>query len=101
VGRVGGEEFLVLGREANLDGALVLAERIRSSVESTPITHNGLPIRITVSVGFAVADAPGPEDADALLKLAAEALGYAKGTGRNRSEVRLFLSPATIGASGT
>lgn len=101
VGRIGGEEFLVLARETNLDGALVLAERIRSAVESTPLTYNGQPIRITVSTGFAVADAPGPEDAEALLKLAAEALGYAKATGRNRSEVRLLQSAATVPSSAS
>ncbi len=98
VGRVGGEEFLVLAREMNLDGALVLAERIRSTVEATPIYYDGRPIRITVSAGFVVADgtAAGPDDAPALLKMAAEALGNAKAGGRNRTEVRLFQPAAPL-----
>ena len=33
VGRIGGEEFLVIARETNEEGALILAERIRSTVE--------------------------------------------------------------------
>ncbi|MBY0230631.1 MAG: diguanylate cyclase [Gemmataceae bacterium] len=95
VGRVGGEEFLVLARETSIDGAVLLAERIRATVEATPIVYKGKPIRVTVSAGFAVADGPLPEDADGLTRLAAEALAHAKATGRNRTEVRLY-SPGTV-----
>ena len=100
VGRIGGEEFLVLAREATLDGAKILAERIRATVEETSIVYTGTPIRVTVSVGFAVAEGAAPEDAEGLVKLAAEALAHAKATGRNRTEVRLYV-PQGQGCPGS
>ena len=88
VGRVGGEEFLVIARETGMEGAAVLAERIRSTVESTPIRYRGQPISITVSVGFAVAEVGAPADYQQMTELAAAALSSAKQCGRNRCEIR-------------
>lgn len=96
VGRVGGEEFMVLARETNLDGAQVLSERIRSAVEATPIRYLDREIAITVSAGFVVLESGVPGDEHEITKQAAEALDHAKRTGRNRSEVRLF-QPARKG----
>jgi diguanylate cyclase (GGDEF)-like protein len=87
VGRVGGEEFLVLARETNEEGAVRLAERIRTTVAATPIEYNGQSISITVSVGFAVADEGVPADHASMTQLAAAALAHAKQTGRNRSVI--------------
>jgi diguanylate cyclase (GGDEF)-like protein len=84
VGRIGGEEFLVLAREANEEGAQTLAERIRSTVENTPIMYQGHPINVTVSVGFAVAEPGVPADYPELYKMADSALYEAKKAGRNR-----------------
>src|SRR5262245_51782596 len=100
LGRVGGEEFLVIARETGLEGAFMLAERIRSAVAATPIEYNGHQIKITVSVGFAVADVGVPAEHDEMLRLAASALDHAKKSGRNRCEVRL-LQPAEELASTT
>jgi diguanylate cyclase (GGDEF)-like protein len=94
VGRVGGEEFLVIARETNEEGALSLAERIRSTVANTPVVYQGKPIAVTVSVGFAVADVGVPADYDDMYQLAAGALRQAKDEGRNRSIVRA-MQPVT------
>ncbi len=88
VGRVGGEEFLVIARETGTEGASILAERIRSTVESSPVEYNGQEIRITVSVGFAVAEVGVPAEYEDMTRLAAAALDHAKRSGRNRCEVR-------------
>jgi diguanylate cyclase (GGDEF)-like protein len=88
VGRVGGEEFLVIARETGLEGAAILAERIRSTVESSPIEYRGKFIPITVSVGFAVADVGVPAEFQQMSDLAAAAMAQAKQTGRNRFEIR-------------
>src|SRR5262249_58350255 len=48
VGRVGGEEFLVIARETNAEGAVALAERIRESVEVSRVRYAGQEIGITV-----------------------------------------------------
>jgi diguanylate cyclase (GGDEF)-like protein len=92
VGRIGGEEFLVIARETGLTGASVLAERIRSTVAGTTIHYRGAPITITVSVGFAVADVGAATDYPQMLELAAAALAHAKENGRNRCEIRMVQS---------
>jgi diguanylate cyclase (GGDEF)-like protein len=88
VGRVGGEEFLVIARETGDEGAARLAERIRATVASSPIDYRGKDIAITVSIGFAVAEVGVPADYVAMTELAAAALAHAKQTGRNRAEIR-------------
>jgi diguanylate cyclase (GGDEF)-like protein len=88
VGRVGGEEFMVVAPETTLEGAAVLAERIRAAVEQYPFSYKQEPICVTVSAGFAVIAASAVADYDHLKHQAASALGEAKATGRNRSVVR-------------
>ena len=93
VGRVGGEEFLVVAPETQFQGAGVLAERIRANVERTPILYRGQPISVTVSIGFAVAE-PGSGDYDMLKHIAAAALNEAKSAGRNCSVIRAYQKPS-------
>ncbi len=88
VGRIGGEEFLVIARETNHEGAVKLAERIRSTVHQAPIEYLSHSISITVSGGFAVADVGVPADYQVMVEMAAGALRAAKEGGRNRCEVR-------------
>src|SRR5262249_42849607 len=57
MGRIGGEEFLVIAPETNQEGATSLGERIRSTVERTTFGYKGEDIRVTVSLGFSVAEA--------------------------------------------
>jgi diguanylate cyclase (GGDEF)-like protein len=84
LGRIGGEEFLLIAPETNLEGAAVLGERIRATVANTPFPFNEHRIRVTVSLGFAVADEGAPADYEQMKHLAAAALAEAKVTGRNR-----------------
>lgn len=88
VGRIGGEEFLIVAPETSLEGATTLAERIRSGVEGSVFQYKTQPIRVTVSVGFAVAPAGSITDYDQLKHVAAAALAEAKDSGRNRCVVR-------------
>ncbi|HEV2538816.1 MAG TPA: GGDEF domain-containing protein [Frateuria sp.] len=83
VGRVGGEEFVVLAPDTSMEQALVLAERIRCTVESTPLLVDGHVLQLTVSIGVA-APRPGERDVNALLHRADAALYGAKRAGRNR-----------------
>jgi len=84
VGRIGGEEFLVIAPETSADGAAALGERIRSTVERHEFTYKEHIIRVTVSIGFAVADGAKPTDYEHMKHVAAAALSEAKMTGRNR-----------------
>jgi diguanylate cyclase (GGDEF)-like protein len=89
LGRIGGEEFLVIAPETNMDGARILGERIRSTVEKTIFTYKEAIIPVRVSIGFAVDDGmdePGAmkPDYEQMKHAAAAALSEAKNTGRNR-----------------
>ena len=82
LGRVGGEEFAILLRDATIAQATAIAERIREGVAQLPIFGGNDTDRFTVSIGIATA-----EDADAsfdvLFGRADQALYRAKQAGRN------------------
>lgn len=82
VGRFGGEEFLVLAYDADLEMAERAADRMRIAIEA--LTRVGLP-RVTVSVG--VATLGGGENLASILARTDAALYRAKHAGRNRVAV--------------
>jgi two-component system, cell cycle response regulator len=86
VGRLGGEEFLIVAPSSDTSGTLALAERIRKDIESQRVLAHAGSIRVTVSLGIAVGVHPLC-DVKTLLQLADDALYRAKANGRNRSEV--------------
>jgi diguanylate cyclase (GGDEF)-like protein len=79
LGRVGGEEFLVLLPDTTLRGALRVAERIREAVGQRPLDGKH---EVTVSIG--IAEYRGSETVGSLLSRADKALYAAKRSGRNR-----------------
>ena len=91
LGRIGGEEFLVIAPETNVEGADVLAERIRSTVEKHIFQYKEHTIPVTVSVGFAVIDGVAPADYEQMKHVAAAALAEAKVAGRNRCIVQIVV----------
>jgi diguanylate cyclase (GGDEF)-like protein len=90
VGRVGGEEFIVVAPETDLEGATTLAERIRSRVAAGHTTFNGAVIHLTVSVGMAVAPVGVAVSYEQLRHAAAAALNAAKAAGRNCCVLRVL-----------
>jgi two-component system, cell cycle response regulator len=80
--RWGGEEFVVLMPDADHAAAFALAERIRATVESTPLRQPANPIYLTVSGG--VAELGLSDDMDSLFRNADQNLLKAKQCGRNR-----------------
>ncbi len=83
VGRFGGEEFLVVCEQTDAEGAMLLAERVRSELESATFHTEAGPVRVTCSVGVATLPQAG-ESWDALFKATDEALYASKRGGRNR-----------------
>jgi diguanylate cyclase (GGDEF)-like protein len=79
--RYGGEEFVMLVRNTTLDGARLLAERIRRKVEKLQCQAKRKPITMTVSAG--VATLGSGEKAQQLFERADKALFEAKHAGRN------------------
>jgi diguanylate cyclase (GGDEF)-like protein len=84
LGRIGGEEFLVIAPQTDMEGARALGERMRATVEETRFCYNDEPIRVTISIGFAVSGAGEQVDYQHLKHVADQALNQAKRTGRNR-----------------
>ncbi|TDF80273.1 sensor domain-containing diguanylate cyclase [Pseudomonas sp. H9] len=83
--RYGGEEFLVVLPETERQGAQVLAERIRRSVEALPLFGDDT-APVTVSIGIGCYIPNTQQDLATLLGNADEALYCAKRNGRNRVE---------------
>jgi diguanylate cyclase (GGDEF)-like protein len=88
LGRIGGEEFMLLAPGLSAADAPALAERLRQAVAAGETEFRGAAIRLTVSAGFATADAGVPAGAEALRGVADAALADAKVAGRNRCVVR-------------
>jgi diguanylate cyclase (GGDEF)-like protein len=84
VGRYGGEEFLALLPDTGREGALHVAQKLRSAIAQIDVP--GVSRKVTASFGVAVLpfDAVEPEQ---LLRVADRALYSAKGNGRDRVEV--------------
>lgn len=86
VGRLGGEEFIILLPNTPIDAARWLAEKVRASVERSPTAWNNGQIHSTVSIGVASTTAVENRDFDHLYSSADQALYSAKEKGRNRVE---------------
>jgi len=81
--RFGGEEFIVLLKENDAQGAWVLAERIRMKIGAHVVTSDLHRISVSVSIGLAQAT-PADRDVEDTISRADRALYLAKSSGRNR-----------------
>ena len=84
--RFGGEEFVLLMPETDIDVAGNAAERLRADIAELRINgDNGEQIALTISIGVAASDPYGaPDSASSLLSRADKALYQAKHEGRDR-----------------
>jgi len=83
--RYGGEEFVVVMPDTDVSFAYSVAERLRKSIETTPVAISRAPNTINITISIGIASSEGDADtADALLHRADQALYRAKRTGRNR-----------------
>jgi diguanylate cyclase (GGDEF)-like protein len=92
-GRWGGEEFLLVLPKANLEEAARVAERIRASLETTPLLlpdGREISLRLSLGVSSSLGQAHNPLTVNQLLQQADEALYAAKADGRN--QVRRYTS---------
>jgi diguanylate cyclase (GGDEF)-like protein len=90
LGRLGGEEFLALLPDTDAEAAARVIEKLRCEVGRVDVVHDGVPLRVTVSIGTATWEDEAPEE---LLQRADDALYAAKAAGRDRTS---SAPPATV-----
>lgn len=92
--RYGGEEFAVLLQGADLDAALLVAERLRQGVEDLLMAHAGAPWGfVSISIGAATMVPSDHGNAEVLTEAADAGLYEAKRQGRNRAAI---AAPAAL-----
>ena len=88
VARWGGEEFLILMPETEIEAATLAAEKLRRQIGEIPVHTHNQTLNVTMSIG--VAQVHMECDIESILKKVDEALYTAKRNGRNRIEVHRF-----------
>ena len=78
VGRWGGEEFLIICPETDLDGASTLAEKLRISISKYPFTKVG-----HQTASFGITTCSEDSSSESMINRADKALYAAKSAGRN------------------
>lgn len=98
LGRFGGEEFIVLLPETDINGAFRVAESIKKAVEAEALPHEASPTSkvVTVSVGGASCASTNGHTLEELIKSADRALYKAKRSGRNRALVDEVATHRTL-----
>ncbi|EKF73766.1 diguanylate cyclase [Alcanivorax hongdengensis A-11-3] len=84
-GRLGGEEFLLILPQSDVDGARLVAERLRKRWREQAFDDQGGPLSVSLSVG--VASYHEGESVDELLHRADQGLYQAKSGGRDQTRV--------------
>jgi diguanylate cyclase (GGDEF)-like protein len=82
VGRYGGEEFLVILPETDLEKAYVVGEKLRKTIETENFPYNDNTIQLTVSLG--IASYHNIKSTQDFIKIADDNLYRAKAEGKNR-----------------
>ena len=84
VARLGGDEFIVVLPDTGWEGALIFAERMRRRVDEHTFASAKASMRLTISVGVALARGADAVSPATLLQEADQSLYKAKSAGRNR-----------------
>jgi len=87
VARYGGEEFVIILPETPLSDAVLIAERLRESVQAKCFPPPMAALTVTLSLGVATFPSALVDSSNSLIRQADKALYLAKHRGRNRVEV--------------
>lgn len=82
VARWGGDEFLIMLPETDLEGGVIVAEKIRAKIIETPFVYRELEVPVTITLGVGVCE-PG-SGVGSCIRKADQALYAGKQAGKNR-----------------
>lgn len=83
IGRYGGEEIVVILSEASIDTALIMGEKVRTSIEEEPVRFGETVIPVTASIGISLLRQEH-DNYEQVFSEADDALYLSKNNGRNR-----------------
>ncbi|MCY0965660.1 sensor domain-containing diguanylate cyclase [Parathalassolituus penaei] len=95
IARYGGEEFALIFPDANLQSIHEHVDRLRADISGTPLQHEGLEIRMSISAGIAISPLRQTVSVDVITCQADTALYTAKNSGRN--QVVMFRMDEDLG----
>jgi diguanylate cyclase (GGDEF)-like protein len=96
VGRLGGEEFLVVLPGCDQINAVSHAQRLRTALNRTTVNTSSGPLQFTASFGVTVAPPEAGIDAQAAIDIADSAMYAAKHAGRDRVEFTVAGADACL-----
>jgi diguanylate cyclase (GGDEF)-like protein len=103
IARYGGEEFLIVLPETGHSGAVLVAEKIRQLVASSPFATRAGDTAVTASFGIASTGPSGPDlslKVETLIRAADESLYKSKLAGRNCSSSQELSLAVPLAAHG-
>lgn len=92
IARYGGEEFVAVLSDTDINGAMMVAERLRLSIKDLNLPHEHSPVAKTVTVSMGVAGGVPAHDSlfGSFITMADKALYQAKEEGRN--QIKFFTN---------
>jgi diguanylate cyclase (GGDEF)-like protein/PAS domain S-box-containing protein len=85
VGRWGGEEFIAVFSDVDLEGLNIITEKLRFLVEASKLRLNDSELHVTISIGATISK---PDDTvESIVKRADERMYQSKITGRNKTTI--------------
>lgn len=82
--RFGGDEFVIIMPETDINSASIVAENLRSRIETLTTSVDGLSIEAMISIGFtSYSPALGDKSKEEIISMADKALYIAKHSGKN------------------
>lgn len=85
VARYGGDEFLLVLRDAGADVCRLVSERVRARLQSAPIRTRTGCVKVTLSIGMALNDPNENVTAEKIIERADQALYHIKNKGRDQA----------------
>ncbi|OUS24423.1 hypothetical protein A9Q99_24765 [Gammaproteobacteria bacterium 45_16_T64] len=96
IGRLGGEEFVLIDMYSDVSQLTRIAENFRDAVAKEKLIHNGRELAITVSVGGYIPSKDNQQNRSFVMREADDALYHAKEQGRNCVVIRQHTSPDAV-----